>query len=54
MRRRWDLARLATLIDAVDQRFGHPNPSIAGLQQDRSTIGAGVLRVELRRDRAAA
>ena len=49
-----DLARLAPVIGAVDQRFGHPGPSIAGLQQDRSAIGAGVLLVELLRDRAAA
>ena len=48
-----DLARLASVIDAADQCLGQPEPPIAGLQQDRTAVGTGVLLVKFRDDRLA-
>jgi hypothetical protein len=42
-----DLARLASVIDAVDQCIGQTQPPIAGLKQDRSALGTGVVLVKL-------
>ena len=46
-----DLARLASLINRADHRFGQPEAPIARLQQDRSAIGTGVLLVKFRDNR---
>ena len=48
-----DLARLASVIDAADQSIGQSEPPIAGLQQDRTAIGTGVLLVKFDHDRLA-
>ena len=48
-----DLARLASVIDAADQRLGQPEPPIAGLQQDRSAVGTGMVLVKFGDDRLA-
>src|ERR1039457_1847754 len=43
-----DLARLASVIDAADQRLGQTEATVARLQQDRSAIGTGVFLIKLR------
>jgi hypothetical protein len=48
-----DLARLASVIDAADQRLGQPEPPIARLQKDRATVGTGMFLVKLRNYRLA-
>jgi hypothetical protein len=42
-----DLARLASVIDAADQRLGQPEPSVAGLKQDRAAVETGMVLVKL-------
>jgi hypothetical protein len=46
-----DLARLASIIDAADQCLGQPEPSIAGLQQERAAVGTGMVLVKFGDDR---
>jgi hypothetical protein len=41
-----DLARLASVIDATDQRLGQPQLPIASLKQDRPTVGTGMFLVK--------
>jgi len=38
-----DFARLASIIDAADQRLDQTELSIAGFQQDRTATGTRVL-----------
>jgi hypothetical protein len=42
-----DLARLAPVVDRVDQSLAQAEPLIARLEQDRSAVGAAVLLVKL-------
>ena len=49
-----DLARLASVIDAADQRRGETEPPIARVQQDRSAVRTGVRLVKLRDHRSVA
>ncbi len=48
-----DLARLAPVIDAANQRLGQTHAPIAGFKQERAAIGTGMRLVELRHHRAA-
>ena len=45
------VARLASVIDAADQRLGPPKPSIARLQQHGAAVRTGVFLVKFDRDR---
>jgi hypothetical protein len=49
-----DLAGLASIINAADQRLRQTEAVIARLQQNRAAIGAGLLLIELSHHRAAA